>query len=334
MENPQLILLISGIILGSIFIILFITTLICYLMAFYNKNKQDKTDEIILPNSLKTISSRAFNSCNKLKEITIPAGVETIGDAAFAECLILSKINVAEGNNNFTVAQDCLIDIPNKKLLQGFVSSVIPQDGTVTSFGRYCFAYMPIESIKIPASIKSINDNAFSHCELLQNVELPDTLKELRDACFSWCKKLSNINLPEGLTDIRTYAFNECKLKAVIIPSTVTNIMERAFGYLTELESVTFKKSFEADGTIKVPTIHSRAFINSVGENSPITLNLPWSADQHYKKFACNDDGIFDITKDPTFGAIDVYFERIGTNEDGTGIYNTNIMFDYEEEAN
>jgi alpha-beta hydrolase superfamily lysophospholipase len=50
MENPQLILLIIGITLGAIIIILFMTTLICYLMAIYNKNKQDKTDEITLPN--------------------------------------------------------------------------------------------------------------------------------------------------------------------------------------------------------------------------------------------------------------------------------------------
>lgn len=49
MENPQLIILIIGIVIGTIFIILFTTTLICYLMAFYNKKRKKESDEIILP---------------------------------------------------------------------------------------------------------------------------------------------------------------------------------------------------------------------------------------------------------------------------------------------
>lgn len=49
MENPQLIILIIGIVIGTIFIILFTTTLICYLMAFYNKKRKKESGEIILP---------------------------------------------------------------------------------------------------------------------------------------------------------------------------------------------------------------------------------------------------------------------------------------------
>jgi hypothetical protein len=128
---------------------------------------------------------------------------------------------------------------------------------------------------------------------LLQTVELPNTLKELRDACFSWCYKLSDINLPEGLTDIRTYVFNECAIENVTIPSTVTNIMERAFGYLDKLNSVTFKKSLGANGTINVPSIHTGAFVNSGSENNPVIFNLPWSEEQHYSKYS----------NSPAFGA-------------------------------
>ena len=52
MNDTNLIIIIIGIILFAIILLIFITTLICYLMAFHNKNKpiiEDK-DEIILPN--------------------------------------------------------------------------------------------------------------------------------------------------------------------------------------------------------------------------------------------------------------------------------------------
>jgi hypothetical protein len=257
--------------------------------------------EIVLPNSLKTIEARALNSCNKLKELTIPASVTTIDEIALAECPALSKISVAEGNSTFIVVQDCLVDVPKKKLLQGLATSIIPQDGSITSLGQYCFAYIPIKTVKIPDSIKVVSNNAFGHCSSLSDVELPNTLKELSDACFSWCSSLSKINLPEGLTDIKTYAFNECTLDNVIIPSTVTNIMERAFGFITTLKTVTFRKAIGSDGNIKLPYIHSKAFNSSGSVDNPIIFNLPWSEEQHNSRYSGLDEQ--GNQKDPTFGA-------------------------------
>ena len=71
MENPQLILLIIGITLSAIIIILFMTTLICYLMAFYNKNKQDNTDEITQKEIAKKLGiSRSYVSRIEKRAIT------------------------------------------------------------------------------------------------------------------------------------------------------------------------------------------------------------------------------------------------------------------------
>ena len=249
--------------------------------------------EITLPESLKTIKSRALNGCDSIKEITIPANVEIIEDIAFAECRNLSKLDVASGNSKFAIIQDCLIDLIGKRLVQGLGSSVIPQDGSVTTLGQYCFSRMPIKAVKIPNSIKIISVNAFSRCTSLQDVELPNTVTELGDACFSWCSALDAIDLPEGLTNIKTYAFNECAFENVIIPSTVTNIMQRAFGFITTLKTVTFKKAVDNNGNIKMPTIHFGAFEGSGKQNNPVVFNLPWSEEQHYATY----------TESPHFGA-------------------------------
>ena len=241
--------------------------------------------EITLPESLKTIRARALNGCDGLKEIIIPTNVEIIEDIAFAECRNLSKLEVAGGNSKFAIVQDCLIDLAGKRLVQGLGSSTIPQDGSVTTLGQYCFSRMLIKAAKIPDSIKTVSVNAFSRCTLLQDVELPSTLTELGDACFSWCSALAKIDLPEGLTTIKTYAFNECALETVVIPSTVTNIMQRAFGYMSTLKTVTFKKTVDTDGNIVLPTIHFGAFEGSGKQDSPVVFNLPWSEEQHYAKY-------------------------------------------------
>jgi hypothetical protein len=275
-------------------------------------------NEITLPDSLQIINSRAFHSCIKLKEIFIPVNVKTINDSAFAECKNLTRITVAEGNTRFAMIQDCLVNTQSKKLLQGLATGTIPQDGSVTTLGQYCFASMPITSITIPDNITTVSNNAFSHCEELQIVKLPSTLQVLDATCFAWCYKLAKIDLPEGLTDIRTYVFDACALTEVTIPASVNNVLAKSFGDMPSLQEVTFKKALNADGTIKIPNISSGAFTGSGSVNSPIKFNVPWSKEQHIRKFAGYEtDG---SAKDPFFGAINGSYE--------------NFTFDYEEEAN
>ena len=155
-------------------------------------------NEIHLPDSLQIINTRALQTCTKLKELTIPAKVHTIQDAAIAECKNITKIIVADGNTNFEVKQDCLIDKRNKKLLQGLTTGTIPTDGSVTNLGQYCFANMPITFMQVPEGIEVIANNAFSHCEQLREIKLPSTLKVLEATCFAWCYSLPKIELPEG----------------------------------------------------------------------------------------------------------------------------------------
>jgi hypothetical protein len=169
---------------------------------------------------------------------------------------------------------------------------------------------MPITSIVIPTGVTSIASNAFSWCDALEEVTLPSTIKTLDATCFAWCSKLSEIELPEGLTDIMTYVFNSCPLKEVVIPASVNNIYEQSFGNIATLQTVTFKKMLNADGSTKIPYIHSEAFSGSGSTGTPIVFNVPWSEEEHMNKFAGDE-------KDPTFGAS----------------YST-FTYDYEEEAN
>lgn len=260
--------------------------------------------EVTLPKALKTISTSAFQGCSKIKKFIIPASVTSIGTSALANCKNLISIEVEDGNTRYSVIKNCLVDSQTKTLVQGLATGEIPSDGSVTSLGQYCFAGMPINSITIPDSITTVGGNAFSNCAQLQEVSLPNTLKVLDATCFAWCSSLANISLPEGLTDIRTYVFDACILEDVSIPASVNNVLERSFGDMPSLKTVTFGRRLDEQGNVFVPYIQHRAFIGSGSASDPIVFNLPWTKEQHYEKFTGTYvEGGITYEKDIFFGA-------------------------------
>ena len=272
--------------------------------------------EITLPKNLQIIGDYAFQGCSKIKEIYIPSSVTKIGLGAFASCTGLTSYNVDENNTKFISKQGCLIDVSNKHLINGLATAEIPNDGSVISLGYHCFSDTAIVSVEIPEGVTSIADNAFSRCKQLTQVKLPSTLQILDDTCFTWCEKLKDIVLPEGLTQIKTYVFDGCILEDVVIPSSINKLLDRSFGDMPSLKTVTFKKALDADGKVNVPEINTNAFINSGSAENPIVFNVPWSEQQHKDNF----EGTYTVgnivyDKDPAFGA--KYY-----------VFN----FDYEEE--
>jgi hypothetical protein len=90
-------------------------------------------------------------------------------------------------------------------------------------------------------------------------------------------------------------------MEEIVIPSTINNILDRAFCEAPNLKTVTFKKALTDKGTIKVPYINSGAFYGTGTETTPIVFNCPWSEAQHKAEFE-GVDGEGKV-KDPTFGA-------------------------------
>ena len=248
--------------------------------------------EITLPESIQSIGYKAFFGCDSLTEVFIPKNVSNIGKAAFAECKNLSTITVDDNNKYYIVVDNCLLEKATSTLIQALPGATIPE--TVKALGQYCFAKLPVETITIPDGISSISNNAFSGCINLTTVTLPASIQTLEATCFSGCKKLSEINLPEGLRNINTYIFNSCALKNIVLPTTIDKLGDHSFGSITSLETVTFKKRLNANGTTFIPAINKYsegnsskvgAFQDSGSVQKPIIFNLPWSEAEHIEAF-------------------------------------------------
>ena len=89
-----------------------------------------------------------------------------------------------------------------------------------------------LEEVNFKGNITEIPDNAFTACAL-KNIDIPDTVKRIGKNAFSGNLTFVNrFNLPEGLETIGAYAFYDTDISSpIIIPASVTNIGEKAFGY-------------------------------------------------------------------------------------------------------
>lgn len=229
--------------------------------------------EIVLPQSLKTIGKNAFYNNYYLQKIDIPAGVTEIGRGAFAKCQNLSDITI-RGENTFLhggafgeksgysvgpfagklseLYQQWLYDdsasdffIWQGQLLDYRGTSktpVIPD--TVTVIGASAFWRSDITGVTIPSSVKLIGASAFYECASLTSVDIPGSVERIDDNAFCDCTGMTSVKLNKGLKVIGEGGFNDCEgLTSLVLPEGLTTLEERAFYDCENIERFTFPKS-------------------------------------------------------------------------------------------
>lgn len=118
----------------------------------------------------------------------------------------------------------------------------LPTENTI---GERMFTSRGLQTILLPKSVTSIDDNAFFSCHSLNKVVIYDnSVKTIGMAAFEYCSSLADIILPEGVTTIARSAFADCSsLVDVTLPSTMTTLEYGAFENCTSLRSVTIPNS-------------------------------------------------------------------------------------------
>ena len=144
-------------------------------------------DNFVIPSTVTRIDAKAFAECNQLTEITIPASVIHIGYAPFYKCSKMKRINVAQDNPKYKSISGILYNKECTELIQipsGVVWDTYLSPKTLVSVNReaictqhvsnflfsnglryiskYAFNGSNINSIVIPASVLSIDEEAFT----------------------------------------------------------------------------------------------------------------------------------------------------------------------------
>ena len=106
-----------------------------------------------------------------------------------------------------------------------------------------------MESIHLPAGLEVIQKETFRHCDALTTIKLPDSLKRIEEKAFMLCLGLKEIEWGTGLEYIGYEAFMQCgALMTVEIPDYVTYVGVGAFSYCTNLKSVAIGTGLQTIG--------------------------------------------------------------------------------------
>lgn len=222
--------------------------------------------EVVIPNSITSISNSAFYNCTNLTSVTIPNSVTSIGGYAFYGCTGLTNITIPDSVTS--------IGYSTFRCCTGLTSVTIGRN--VTSIHDAAFGgCTSLMSVTIPDSVTSIGSSAFCNCKSLKSINIPDNVVSIGEYAFSDCTGLTSVHItdivswcaikfdnyesnplncahnlylngtrviklviPNGVTSIGEYAFYDCRsLANVTIPDSVTSIGNSAFGccHLTEV---------------------------------------------------------------------------------------------------
>lgn len=163
--------------------------------------------------------------CETITSAVIENGVTSIGDYAFYGCTNLASVTIPEG---------------------------------MVSIGDFAFeGCTNLASVTIPGSVASIGDDAFFECSSLESIYIPQNVVNIGVCSFAICTSLKSIDVSEDNTAycsengvlfnkdksiLHTYPAGKAG-DAYTIPNGVNTINAAAFGFCTNLKSITIPVS-------------------------------------------------------------------------------------------
>lgn len=220
-------------------------------------NEKKKLKKVVFPDSLTSIPRAFCRSVSALEEVKLPANLKIISNASFSKCTNLKTIDLPD-----TVTEIGAFAFADCTSLKDFT---IP-DG-IKSIGEEAFYNSGITSLVVPKSVETIDKLAFSHMANLTNATFPagcgitfSDCKNLKTAkitgnptvidnyMFYECSQLTDFEIPGSVKKIGYAAFYNTALKEAVIPASVTEIDDWAFGECQNLEKAVLSDGLKSIG--------------------------------------------------------------------------------------
>ncbi|MGM9815748.1 MAG: leucine-rich repeat protein [Lepagella sp.] len=220
--------------------------------------KQQTITSVVIPNSVDSIKTAAFQSCRQLTTLNMGTGVKYCGNGAFAVCTALKNLNITD------LSAWCGIEFYDYNANPAnLAKSIILNDETITDLvipddveEIKDFAFYNVnnlQSITLGSGVKKIGNNVFYYCYNVPSLTIPANVKEIGTGAFTSMRGITEMTIEEGLETIGTDAFKGCQgLTSITFPASLRKIGATAFASCGALNEVSF--------TAGVDTIAQDAF--------------------------------------------------------------------------
>lgn len=206
---------------------------------------------LVIPGSIDTmtvtaINSYSFSNLSFLQSVRFPDTIVSISSRAFYNCSNLTYVElpvswqqVPDYNTNSTSNYHHLSDYYRSPFDCCYSLSTVIVPAGMTVIPRYAFRNLPnIKHINLPNSIMMIGSHAFQNSGI-RSIDIPDNVTYIGSWTFQNCTYLEKIDFPEKLTKIESFAFENCNsLTSILLPDTITHMSGRAFYNCNNLQNV------------------------------------------------------------------------------------------------
>ena len=187
---------------------------------------------ITLPSKVTTIDNYAFQATG-LTQIVIPDSVTTLGTYVLAKNVNLVSVTLP----------DSLKELPNYAFFGCTSLATITLPSKLTKVGDYTFKNAGLTSITLPKNLTTLSSGTggslFAGCESLTSVTILGKVTKIPTSTFEGCTSLETVLfagqtasedktvvIPSTVTEIGNKAFYGSGIYGVVIPSSVTKITD------------------------------------------------------------------------------------------------------------
>ena len=299
--------------------------------AFY----QCWADQIIIPNTVKSIGKNSFMGCILLRDFVIPEGLETIAEGAFYGCRFyelelpssLQSISAGAFSNcsylkSLFVGGEKPVDISEADFTESFHATLYVPESAVDNYkvaegwrnfaavkvGRTCFVdgFRYLVDNESTATLLRHDYNSMKSVEVPGSVIIDEMEYQVRKVscnAFFNNKNHTSVVLSEGVDEVDDAAFSHCEnLETIKFPSSLRRIGDEAFSFCYKLqECALLPENLEEigreafNGCFKMPAEKSVVLPPSMKKIGKGIINFRNVISRIEEPFAIDEDGAYSL---------------------------------------
>lgn len=143
---------------------------------------------VTIPDGVTYLGTRAFSN-TQISTVFLPNSVTTLSQGIFQGCKNLNLVYVPD---NYTGMDTYVFDGCD-------ALTILRLSANTATMGEYSLQGTPLEYIKVPSNVEVLSRGVLKNCKNLESLSLPASLKTIEAEAFTGCTALRNMSV-EALT--------------------------------------------------------------------------------------------------------------------------------------